>query len=88
MVCGIPLDNILDMSFEQIELGARVCFKQKVKMLEMVFEPIATMLGGKTKKRKHTQPSKIPDHIPPEKHDAYRDAKLMRSLNMAGIKIH
>lgn len=86
---GMSLDNILDMSLEQIQLSAKVVFKQKINTLEMVFDPIVTMLGGKTEKKQGRQkPSNVPAHIPEEKRDAYRDAKLMRELAIAGIKIY
>tara|TARA_R110002167_G_scaffold252447_2_gene458765 strand:+ start:2176 stop:2439 length:264 start_codon:yes stop_codon:yes gene_type:complete len=40
------LDDVLDMSFQQITLVARCIVRHKAKMLNMVFEPIAQGLSG------------------------------------------
>ena len=43
---GWLLDDVLDLTFDQITLVARCIVRHKAKMLNMVFEPIAKGLGG------------------------------------------
>jgi hypothetical protein len=43
---GWLLDDVLDLSFDQITLVARCIVRHKAKMLNMVFEPIAQGLTG------------------------------------------
>ncbi len=49
---GYTIDQVLDLSWNQIELSSRCIYRHKVSMLEMVFEPISIALGGKKSKRK------------------------------------
>ena len=88
---GMSLDQILDMSFEQISVCSTAVYKQKINMLEMVFEPISVMLGGKPKKKKKTQKtdSDIAKLSPEQKakYNQTRDAKLMFELQKAGLRV-
>ena len=43
---GWLLDDVLDLTFDQITLVARCIVRHKAKMLNMVFEPIAQGLSG------------------------------------------
>lgn len=81
----MTIDDILDMSMDQIAFASRAVFKQKIKMLEMVFEPIATAFGGKKSKKK-SKSSKY-DNLTPEQKAVQRDTKLMFELQKAGIRI-
>ncbi len=44
---GYTIDQVLDLSWNQIELSSRCIYRHKVSMLEMVFEPISIACGGK-----------------------------------------
>lgn len=85
----MSLDNILDMSFEQISVCSSAVFKQKVMMLEMVFEPISIMLGGKPSKKTKQKSAKTANLTPEEqlRRNQGRDAKLQFELMKAGIRI-
>jgi hypothetical protein len=85
----MSLDDILDMSFEQISICSSAVFKQKINMLEMVFEPISTMLGGKSKNKAKQKSNKSANLTPEEKakYDRGRDAKLHFELMKAGIRV-
>lgn len=81
----MSIDDILDMSLDQITFSAQAVFKQKVKMLEMVFEPIASAFGGKNNKK--SKNTKKFDNLTPEQKAVQRDTKLMFELQKAGIRI-
>ena len=85
----MSLDQILDMSFEQISVCSSAVYKQKIQMLEMVFDPISTMLGGKSKKKTKPKSSKTANLTPEEqsKYNQHRDSKLMFELQKAGMRI-
>jgi hypothetical protein len=79
----MSIDTILDMSFDQIKFAAEVVYRQKIQMLEMVFEPIASMFGAKPDK-KDIKPKK---NLTPEERKKHRDAKLMWQIGAAGLKV-
>ena len=73
------------MSMDQIAFCSQAVFKQKVKMLEMVFEPLSTAFGGK--KNKKNKSAKKDENLTPEQKAVRRDTKLMFELQKAGIRI-
>ena len=56
LASGHTLDNILDMSWDQIKITSRSILRHKVSMLNMILEPIANSLGTKYNKSKVKKP--------------------------------
>jgi len=50
--CGWTLDDILDLSWEQIILAAEVTMRHRVELVDMVLGPVVSMMGGKYSKQK------------------------------------
>ncbi len=79
---GYTIDQVLDLSWNQIELSSRCIYRHKVSMLEMVFEPISIALGGKKSKRKINKNNKSKNkNLNPEQKDAVLLGKI-RSLGL------
>ena len=78
---GIPLETILDMTFEQISICAETIMNHKVEMLNMVFEPISAALGGKKSTAKRSKSNK-PKMTPKQKED-----QKMAQLRYLGIGV-
>lgn len=89
---GHTLDQVLDLSFEHIEISARCIMRHKISMYEMVMEPIAAGLGSKSakkslaKKKAEANRQKNKDaqkHLTPEQ----KDQLLMGKLGMMGFGV-
>ena len=59
----MTLDDILDMTFDQIAICAETIMSHKVEMLNMVFEPISAALGGKKSKPRKKVSQKTNDPL-------------------------
>lgn len=77
------MDTILDMSFEQIELAAKCVQNHKIKMINMVLEPIAGAFGAK-KSPKSAQKSISSQKNKPQTKD-YVEAKEQHKLHQLGL---
>ncbi len=83
--CGWTVDQVLDLSFPQMNEVARCVYAHKIQMFELIFDPIASSLGGKKKKGKRTQTQK--DLKKSGLSPSERDRILMERLNNMGFKL-
>ena len=72
----MTLDDILDMTFDQIALCAETIMAHKVEMLNMVFEPISAALGGKKSKPKKQVSQRRNDPISKRQKEDQKMAQL------------
>jgi len=83
--CGWTVDQVLDLSFDQMSEVAKCVYAHKMQMIETVFEPIAMGLGGKKAKNKRTgtgtQQSLRRSGMTP----AQRDQALLNKLGALGF---
>ena len=88
MSAGYSLESILDMSFEQIELAAKCVYSHKIKMINMVLEPIAGAFGGKksSKRRQKSISSQSGKSRTKEDVEAREQHKLSQ-LSLLGIGV-
>ena len=89
---GFNLDEVLELSFEHIELSARCIMRHKVKMFEMVMEPIAAGLGSKSAKKSQKKKQAAANRAEERKKQSQlkpevKDAQLMGKLNMLGFGV-
>ena len=86
MSTGMSLDQILDMTFQQIELSAKCVFQHKLKMITMVLEPIGAAFGAKPNKKKS---NKYRSKTKPKTHDekVRADNKKLAQIRSLGIPI-
>lgn len=88
----MTLDQILEMSFDEIDIAAELVAQVEVKRINMILEPIVTGIGGKwepatsrpatsSKKRKK---NKSKSKMSPEE----RDARILSQLAMLGIPVY
>lgn len=84
---GYTLDQVLDLSWDQIELSSRCIYRHKISMLEMIFEPISVALGGKKSKRKRKSSN---NSIRKNKNLSaeQKDAVLLGKIRSLGIPIN
>ena len=64
-------------------LSAGSIMAHKVKLMNMVMEPIAAGLGGKKGRRKRHLPRQENKKVSPEQ----KDAMLLNQINQAGLKV-
>lgn len=83
MSAGHTMDTILDMSFDQIELAAKCVYSHKIKMINMVLEPIAGAFGVK-KSSKTAQKSISSLRNKPETKEQV-EAKEQHKLHQLGL---
>lgn len=84
--CGWTVDQVLDLSFDQMSEVAKCVYAHKIQMIETVFEPIATGLGGKKAKNRSgkstgTQQALRRSGMTP----AQRDQALLNKLGALGF---
>lgn len=86
MSTGMSLDQILGMTFQQIELSAKCVFKHKLKMITMVLEPIGAAFGAKPNKNKS---NKYKAKAKPKTHDekVVADQEKLKQIRSLGIPI-
>ncbi len=77
VAAGYTLDQILDMSFDQIALAAECATLHRIGVVEEVLGPLVTALGGKYKRGKIARPRTQED----------RDAALLNQLAAMGIPV-
>ena len=80
MNSGYAIDEVLDLSFEQIKVIAECIIKHKVFMINAVAEPLSQAIGGKPTKKANKRAFK---DLSPEAKDAMKLSKL-RSM---GFKV-
>jgi hypothetical protein len=82
---GMTLDDVLDMTFPQMQFAYEVVLEHKVQMAETFIVPIIGMFGGKrSKKGKVTQKrsNKSKSHKAEQK-----DAHKLMALGALGLKV-
>lgn len=83
---GMLLEDILDMTFDQIKLCAKCVYNHKVDMVTMILEPIGAAFGSKKAKRSMAKKSR--KHKPKHKRDKAVEEELkFAQLNSLGIDI-
>ena len=73
MNSGYAIDDILDLSFEQIKVIAQCIMRHKVFMINTVAEPLSKALSGKKSKKEQSKSFK---ELSPEAKDAIKIAQL------------
>ena len=80
------LEDILDMSFDQIKLCAKCVYNHKVDMVTMILEPIGAAFGSKKAKRSMAKKSRRSN--PRVKKDKVAEEELkLAQLKSLGIDI-
>ena len=83
---GQTLDQILDMTWDQIMFCAKSIQRHKIGMLETVFDAISVGLGGKkSKKSKRRQVKKNKELSTEERRK--KEALLLNKIQASGFKI-
>ena len=76
LASGFAIDDILDMSFEQIKTVATCILRHKVFMINTVAEPLSEALGGGKKKKSKKPNNSAFKNLSPEQKDAIKLAQL------------
>lgn len=81
----MTLDNVMDLSFDQIHLSARCVMRHKMSMINTVFEPIAAAFGDKKAKSKISKKTEKQQKakMSPEQ----KDAMLLMKAKQMGISV-
>ena len=74
------MDDILSMSWDQIQICSRSVLRHKVSMLNMVLEPLSNALGSKYNKGKVSRKRATTNMTREQK-----DADRLRKLQQLGI---
>jgi hypothetical protein len=86
MCAGWTLDEVLDLSWDQLTICIRCVVRVKAEQAKMAMEALSVMLGGKPKKeKKHSRNRKTKNA--PNKNAADKDEQMLRSLAAAGMSI-
>ncbi len=86
LTTGQTLDDVLDMSWEQIKFCAGAITAHRTQMLEVVFDAISIGLGGKKSKKKvNNRRKKGKNQNKEEKRR--KEALLVGQIQAAGFKI-
>lgn len=80
------LEDILDMTFDQIKLCSKCVYKHKVDMITMIMEPIGAAFGSKKAKRSMQSRNKKSTPKGKKERAAAEEMKL-RQLRSMGIDI-
>jgi len=85
--CGWTLDDILDLSWEQIILAAEVTMRHRVELVDMVLGPVVSMMGGKYSKQKvgKTQTKNQRRRKPPT--PKQKEDMLVHQFSAAGLHV-
>jgi len=84
---GYSLDQILDWSWDHINLTAECIMTHKVEMINMVFEPVAAAFGGKGKKKNRQKSIDSQRRLREAMTPQQKENDLLRSIGMAGLKV-
>ena len=90
MSTGQTLDQVLDMSWKHIQISADAIMRHKGFILEIIFDAVATGLGGKKSKgskNNKSRSNKRSKRPLTEKEKVQKDAMLLHSLQNAGFKV-
>lgn len=80
---GWTLEQILDLTWDQLEICIRCVVRVKAEQAQFALEAISTMLGGKPKKgKKSTQQDRLSKPKKKDKEDAF-----LSSIAQAGFSI-
>lgn len=84
---GHTLDDILDMSWAQIHLAAESILLHKTEALNMVLEPVITMLGGKFNKSKVTKRKQNKGKNDTKMTPAQKEQMLIHQFRTVGLPV-
>ena len=73
---GWTIDQVLELSWPQIELSARCIYRHQMNMINSVMEPIAASFGSKEAQKSVAKKSKQQKNLTPEQKDSLRLQKL------------
>jgi hypothetical protein len=84
---GHTLDDILDMTWAQIHLSAESILLHKTEALNMVLEPVITILGGKFKKSKITKNNQGKNNRNTKMTPAQKEQMLIHQFRAVGVPV-
>lgn len=82
MCAGWTLDEVLDLSWDQLSICIRCVVRVKAEQAKMAMEALSVMLGGKPKKDK-----KQPTQNRKNKKARNKDEQMLQSLAAAGLSV-
>lgn len=85
---GLPLDSILDMTFDQIELAAKCVYKHKIEMINTVLEPISVAFGGKKVPKSIKNKVSSPKKAQTKEHVEAKEEHKLNQLRLLGIGVN
>lgn len=80
LASGHNIDDILDLSWDQIKICSRSILRHKISMLNMILEPLSNSLGSKYNKGKVKRKPKDTKLSKEQK-----DAERLRKLKQLGF---
>jgi len=85
MSTGQTLDQVLDMSWNHIQISANAIMRHKSFILEIIFDAISTGLGGKKKKKKPNRSRQKSTKLTKEEKEK-KELALLHQIHRAGFK--
>ena len=82
MCAGWTLDEVLDLSWDQLSICIRCVVRVKAEQAKMAMEALSVMLGGKPKKDK-----KESNQNRKNKKAQNKDEQMLQSLAAAGLSV-
>ena len=86
MSTGQTLDQVLDMSWDHIQISANAIMRHKSFILEIIFDAVSTGLGGKKKSNKSKKNPKKSTKLTKEEKQR-KELSLINQINAAGFKL-
>tara|TARA_Y100000114_G_C11594310_1_gene247258 strand:+ start:239 stop:499 length:261 start_codon:yes stop_codon:yes gene_type:complete len=86
MSTGQTLDQVLDMSWDHIQISANAIMRHKSFVLEIIFDAISTGLGGKKKNKKSKKSLKKSTKLTKEQKEQ-KELLLLHQIKSAGFNI-
>ena len=80
MGAGWTLEEVLDLSWDQLQICIRCVVRVKAEQARMALEALNTMLGGKPSKKKKRQAKRKEKQL-------NKDEDLMSQIQAAGIAV-
>lgn len=84
---GQTLDQILDMSWDQIMFCAQSIQKHKISMFEVIFDAISVGLGGKKSKKSKRRPISNKNKELSIEEKRKKESLLIHNIKASGFKI-
>ena len=86
MSTGQTLDQVLDMSWDHIQISANAIMRHKSFVLEIIFDAVSAGLGGKKKSNKSKKNPKKPTKLTKEQKQK-KEMALLHQINAAGFRL-